>query len=206
MGVGAMTPDSTQTVASTGADESSLPTGEEEARPLLAGDSEAVADAALLAPDELVLDETIVINGIECRVARLKLREHLALGRILTHTAQYIDWAELVSRGEDMDTDMLFSLVISLATNIPEAENELVAFFRKVVYPVVPLSGDEFKVFFAYMDNPNMLEVVEIVRVIQNQERNNWKALGVAINTLIPLEMKKRVTTATKRSRAKDRS
>lgn len=158
-----------------------------------------IKELHVIAPDDVALeeDDVVLVNGIRCRISRLRFREHLALGRILTRTAQFIDWTAYDFSAENSDN--LISLVISLASNVPMAENELVGLFRKIVYPVENLSKEQLTVFYEYTNNPDLMEVIAVVRVVIKQETENWKSIAKNVETMLPLEMMKAARAAAKK-------
>jgi hypothetical protein len=161
--------------------------------PVVSTKEEEIRELHAIVPDELALDDddTVAINGVMCRVSRLRFREHLALGRIITRSAQFVDWGAFGFGGGEATSDSFISVLVSLASNVPMAENELIGLFRKIVFPVDEMDKDELNAFYLYTNNPDLLEVIEVARIVIKQEKDNWKSIVKTLETIVPLELAK---------------
>ena len=141
-----------------------------------------------IVPDEMVTDDRPVISGIRCRVARLKTREHLALGRILTRTAQFVDWNALSFRSEDpaRQSAEALSIMVTMLSHVPFAEDEVIKLFKAIVVPVESVSEDEFRIWFRAIDNPDVDELVQVVAIVLRQEKDNWAKIGRSLESVLP--------------------
>lgn len=139
------------------------------------------------APDENGTPKKLQLkSGIEFDVEPLKLRQFLALLRIMTRGAAGIyamgAGASLTSGnldGEAFARELLTMVVFA----IPEAEDETVEFAKSIVRPA-KLTGnktvdDELRqLLSAELDNPELEDLVSIIEVVVNREGNDLKALG----------------------------
>lgn len=124
--------------------------------------------------EDVILPETqeIEIKGIRAEVRRLKTREFLALMKVLLRGIG----GDLVTIFQETDEKKLQGkLVGALLVAIPEAEHEFMMFLQKVV---VAVDQKERKALMGHLDNPEIGEMLEIARVIIEQEVDDFARLG----------------------------
>lgn len=127
-------------------------------------------DLEAIVPEEM----TVVVNGIECRVKRLKTREFLALMRVLTAgLGPNISQVDLdFTDGETVARDLSALMMLAL----PGATEEFALFLGNVVEPVD--SGKNVQVFQYLNDNPDVDVLIDVFEAVATQERDDLAGLA----------------------------
>ena len=129
-----------------------------------------VEDLEVIVP----VEKSFVIDGVDCKVKRLKTREFLGLMRVLTAGLGgalgevRIDFTDADSVGRDLSA--LFVLAI------PNAVDEMVLFLTQVVVPTD--SGQAGRVRKYLDDNPDLDVLLDVFEVIAVQEKDDLSALA----------------------------
>lgn len=151
-------------------------------------------DKDVAATDEVVdiepidpVVESIVLNGIDCRVKRIKTRQFLALMRVFTlGLGPALGNIEIdFDDEENMAQDFASLLIVA----IPNAVPQFMAFISEVVEPVDEMKSRELREYV--MDNPEIEDLIEVVSVVARQEvgdiaslvkkvRSMWKVTAAA--------------------------
>jgi hypothetical protein len=167
-------------------------TAVEDSEPVEAVQEEAastpeVDEVKVIAPDDLVVDEELLLAGVPCYVGRLKTREHLAIGRILTRSAQFVDWSALnFSADEGQNQSEAIQVMVTMVSHIPFAEEDVIKLFKSITYPKVVLTKEEFAIWYRAMDNPEVDELVNVIGIVIRQERDNWARIGRSLEVVLP--------------------
>lgn len=126
-------------------------------------------DVEAIVPVEMRL----TVNGIECRVNRLKTREFLALMRVLTAgLGPGLGQVELdFSDGETVGRDLTALMLLA----IPNATAEFSVFLASIVSPV---DGGKAGEIAKYMhDNPELDVMIEVFEAMAIQEKDDLAGL-----------------------------
>lgn len=134
-------------------------------------------DLEAIAPDE----QEITVNGVRCRVKRLKLREMLALARIVSSGAgEGLARFNLdTSNPEQMQADMIGIVMYAL----PNAADETFVFLQQVVEPIPSGRQARNKVDQA-MENPDLDTAVDIINLLFTQEMDDLFELVGKVQSL----------------------
>jgi hypothetical protein len=134
--------------------------------------ADAVEDLDPIVPDEKIR----TVAGIPVRVKRVRAREVFALSRIVG--------AGLGSSAAKIDLDvedkkqMTAEIIGVLLFAIPEAVEETLDFFRKIVEPVKGDKVTERKLAGSF-DNPDFGELIDVLHVVLEQEVDTfWDIVG----------------------------
>lgn len=130
---------------------------------------EKIADVEAIVPDEI----RVTVDGVDCRVKRLKTREFLSLMRVLTAGlgpglgAVSIDFTDSESASRDLAALMLLA--------VPNALPEFTVFLAGVVEPV---DGEQAGKVARYLhDNPDLDVMLVVFEAIATQEKDDLSAL-----------------------------
>lgn len=131
-------------------------------------EAEKTADADVILPEPT----PIVVGDIKCEVRRLKTREFLALMKVLLRGVG----SGLIGVFQEEDEQVMMGrLTGAILVAIPEAEDEFIEFVKKIV---VAQDGRQQKKLSEYLDNPEIDEMMEIARVIIENEAQDFARLG----------------------------
>lgn len=131
---------------------------------------EQVADLEAILP----VEKEIVIDGIDCRVRRLKTREFLSLVNVLTSglgpalSEVKLDFSDGDTVAQDMSALMLLA--------VPNALDEFTMFLRVVVEAKDGRQAGRVATYL--MDNPDLDVLLEIFEVIAMQEKDDLAVLA----------------------------
>lgn len=128
------------------------------------------SDLETIMPDVAALK----IDGIECRVRRLKTREVLSFLAVLTRGVgpQLAEVQLDFSSPEAIATDVSALLLLA----VPNAPDEFAVFLRRVVEPV---NEDDASHVASYLiDNPEPGDVIDIIEAIATQEKDDLAVLA----------------------------
>lgn len=131
---------------------------------------EKPADLEAILPSEF----RVVIDGMPCKVRRLKTREFLALVQVLTSGLGpalgnvKLDFSDDEAIARDLSALMLLA--------IPNAVDEFVFFLTSVVEPVK--DSDRGKIATYLQDNPDIDVMLEIFEGIAVQEKDDLVVLA----------------------------
>lgn len=116
----------------------------------------------------------VTLNGIECRVKRLKTREFLALMRVLTNgLGPGLGQVDLdFTDGETVARDLSALMMIAL----PSAVEEFTLFLADVAVPVNPEKNAAVKKYLH--DNPEIDELIDVFEAVATQERDDLAGLA----------------------------
>jgi hypothetical protein len=131
-------------------------------------------------------------NGSQVRIKPLKLREFLAMLKIVTRGAAM---AMGSVRLDTNDEDFAQSLISLFLFAIPEAEDEAVDFIRLMVEPAGgPYAEGEREAaenkLFEDLDNPELEDIVTIVEGVIQREGKDLRALGKRLSTMLEVARK----------------
>lgn len=153
-------------------------------------------DIEAIVPDVM----TLTVDGVECKVNRLKTKEFLALMRVLTAgLGPGLSQVDLdFSDGETVARDM--SALMMLA--VPNATAEFAVFLASVVEPID--GGQKGHVGKYLHDNPDLDVMIDVFEAVAVQEKDDLAALAGKlqavwgrIGTLYAPKMKKQTATPT---------
>lgn len=142
--------------------------------------------------DAIVPDEApIVVNGIRCKVRRIKTLEFIALIRVLTAgLGSALGDVKLDFSSEETITQDLSALML-LA--IPNATEEFALLLRQMVEPID--EGDRAAVATYLLDNPDLDVLIDIFELIATQEKDDLSVLAgklqAAWSRVVPLYSRK---------------
>jgi hypothetical protein len=146
-------------------------------------------DVQRLLPDPSAPVE--LANGSKVRIKSLKLREFLAMLKIVTRGAAM---AMGSVRLDTNDEDFAQSLISLFLFAIPEAEEEAVDFIRLMVEPVGPFADGEREAaeakLFEDLDNPELEDIVTIVEGVIQREGKDLRALGKRLSAMLEVAKK----------------
>ena len=135
-------------------------------------------------------------SGFEIKIERLKMRQLMALLKILTRGAAEV-LSELSFSAETSQEDFTGSLMAATILAIPEAEDETVEFIQRMVVPAGIVSGGRLTKadiqrnveleaqLKAELDNPELTDLVTIVSEIITAEAPHIRALGNQLGVLL---------------------
>lgn len=140
----------------------------------------------------------VLVSGMEFDVQPLKLRQFLALLRIVTRGASgVLSMGGLSSQdGEDFVRQLLALVLFA----VPEAEEETVSFVQSMVKPA-NLTGDAIKDQTAInelaieLHNPELEDLVAIIEAIVNREADDLRALGNRLRSMFQVATKMGLTS-----------
>jgi len=123
---------------------------------------------------------TITVDGMNCRVKRLRMRELMKLVRVLTaglgEGLTRLDWS---STSDEEFGQQLFGMAL---VGIPEAEDEFVELVQALVEPADPRYSEQVH---EALDNPEAAVVVDAIGVVIEQERESFGLLLGKLRTLV---------------------
>ena len=132
-----------------------------------------------------------LINGSRVRIKPLRLREFLAMLKIVTRGAAMAMGSVRLDTNDD---DFAQSLISLFLFAIPEAEEEAVDFIRLMVEPVGPFADGEREAaenkLFEDLDNPELEDIVTIVEGVVQREGKDLRALGKRLGTMLEVAKK----------------
>lgn len=117
---------------------------------------------------------TVMVDGVECRVNRLKTREFLSLIRVLTAgLGPGLNEVELdFTDGETVARDLSALMILA----VPNATAEFTVFLTSVVEPV---DGSKQGQVGKYLyDNPDLDVMIDVFEAIAVQEKDDLAALA----------------------------
>jgi hypothetical protein len=125
-------------------------------------------DSEVILPDT----QSVTIQGIEAEVRRLRTREFLALMKVLLRGVG----GDLIDIfGEEDQEKLQGRLVGAMLVAIPNATNEFVMFLQAVV---VAKDQKQRKQLMDYLENPELSDLLDVARVIIEQEVDEFARLG----------------------------
>jgi hypothetical protein len=138
-------------------------------------------------------------SGLEIELEALKLRQFLAMIRILTRGAAGALASGALANSRDTDS-FIRELLSMLLFSIPEAEEETVDFLKSmVVVKREPIDSDE--VFeekktrlSEELDNPELEDTITICEAMLVKEGHDLRALGNRLATMMQVATKMGVT------------
>lgn len=140
-------------------------------------EDEVLPDLEIIVPVVGEMD----INGVRCRVNRLKTREFLALMRMMVRGAGPAMKPLLDSIEWDDQKQAVTDLLAVLMVVVPEAPEDFMAFLRSVVTPIVDdgkkVDKDTLLLWGTEMQNPELDTMLEIAKRIVTQEIDDLQAL-----------------------------
>ena len=116
----------------------------------------------------------VTVDGIPCRVRRLKTREFLALLRVLTAgLGPAIGQVNVdVTNGDTVGRDLSALMVLAL----PNAVDEFALFLTLIVAPKDTSRAGEVTAYLA--DNPELDVLLDVFETVAVQEQDDLAALG----------------------------
>lgn len=123
-------------------------------------------------------EQTVVLDGIECRVRHLKAREFFQLMGVVTSTLGP-EAGTLFSQMGDADKEEFSGHLLGVVVaTVPHAIDPLL---RVLANLVEPLDGELEHDVREYMKNPEVEDLFPIVdAVIENEKDNIWSLVGKA--------------------------
>lgn len=129
--------------------------------------------------------------GVEVKCSPVKMRQLLALGRVLTGSTRPLDIYNLLqpiaaapSKAEQEAA--LVAAVANLIVTIPHSENEFIHLVATLVDPVTSLTNEEQGELLEYLDNPEAEDVMEVIRQAYTNEAPRMIMLGKQLISLFP--------------------
>ena len=116
-------------------------------------------------------EQAVTVDGVPCRVSRLRMRELLKLVRVLTTGLGDAMSALDFNADKDAFAQQLMSAAI---VGIPHAEDEFVELVQAVVVPQDPRRADEVR---DALHNPDLDVVIDAVGVVIDQEADAFQSL-----------------------------
>ena len=116
---------------------------------------------------------TLTIDGVVCKVRRLRNREFFALLRVLTKALGPGVAAIFARPAEDIPEAIAGALGIA----IPEADEQWLIFCKQMVEPADQSEDAEKTVAMAWR-NPELETTFEFVTILMEQEADNFVKLG----------------------------
>ncbi len=129
-----------------------------------------------------------LLNGFKVTVNRLRLREFLALMKVVTRGASPL-MAQIQLNSTDDTAEFAKNFLSLLLFSIPEAEDEIVDFIRVVVTPEANDPSTLLDIE-ASLDNPDLEDVVAILERLVAQEADSVQSLGKRLSNLFNLAKK----------------
>lgn len=131
---------------------------------------EEQVDLEAIVPEEF----RITVNGIDCRVKRLKTKEFLSLMRVLTKGigAGLGDVSLDFTDGETVARDLSALMLLAL----PGATEEFTLFLSGIVEPVDPEKTIEVNRYL--YDNPEVEDLLNVFEAVATQERHDLAGLA----------------------------
>lgn len=130
-------------------------------------------------------------NGTKVRIRPLKLREFLAMLKIVTRGAAMAMGSVRLDTNDEEFAQSLISLFLFA---IPEAEDEAVDFIRLMVEPVGPFAEGERETaeqaLFEYLENPELEDLVTVVEGVVAREGKDLRSLGKRIGKMLEVARK----------------
>jgi hypothetical protein len=127
-----------------------------------------------------------LIDGFRVTVNRLRLREFLALMKVVTRGASPLMASiQLDSAADTSEFAKNFLGLLMFA--IPEAEDEIIDFVRMIVVPQAGSNPDTLLAIDAAMSNPDLEDVVIILEKLVEQEASSVQSLGKRLASLFNL-------------------
>jgi hypothetical protein len=132
-------------------------------------------------------------DGTKVRVHRLKTREFFGLLRILTNGgAPMLAQVDTSGMSEEQMVQLLLSLTLF---SLPNAQDEAIAFVQQMVElaeePANKQDGIAARArLVAYLDNPELDDLITIVEKVVEQEAEDVRALGKRLRSMWDLAQK----------------
>lgn len=135
-------------------------------------------------------------SGFEIQIERLKMRQLMALLKILTRGAAEV-LASLSFSAETSEEDFTGSLIAATILAIPEAEDETVEFIQRMVKPAGIREGGRLtkadiqknveleQQLREELDNPELTDLLTIVSEIITAEAPHIRSLGNQLGVLL---------------------
>lgn len=140
-------------------------------------------EAEIIAPEP---DGFITLTeGYKVVVNRLRLREFLALMKVVTRGASPIMASVSLEATAD-PAEFAKNFLGLLLFAIPEAEDEIIAFIRLIVTPQVETPESLLAVDIA-LDNPEIEDIIIILEQLVSQEATSVQSLGKRLGNLFNL-------------------
>lgn len=130
-----------------------------------------------------------LLDGFRVTVNRLRLREFLALMKVVTRGASPLMASIQLDSAEDTTTFAKNFLGL-LMFAIPEAEDEIIDFVRMIVVPQAGSNPDTLLAIDVAMANPDLEDVVIILEKLVEQEASSVQSLGKRLASLFSLARK----------------
>jgi hypothetical protein len=127
------------------------------------------------------------LNGTEFTVNPLRLRQFLALLRILTRSASsYLQAGGLNARDPE---EFARQLMMLLLLSFPESEEETIEFVKTIVSPVLttnPEIDDKIQTETdEYLNNPELEDIVLIFQALVEHEADDLRRLGNRLRSMM---------------------
>ena len=144
-------------------------------------------EAAIILPES---DGSVeLLDGFRVTVNRLKLREFLALMKVVTRGASPLMASIQLDSAADT-TEFAKNFLGLLLFAIPEAEDEIIDFIRLIVVPQAGNNPDTLLAIDVAMANPDLEDVVIILEKLVEQEATSVQSLGKRLVSLFSLARK----------------
>lgn len=129
--------------------------------------------------------------GVEVRIKPLRTRQLLRIGRVLTGSSRPVNVYQMVvpffEAGDDpaAQNAAAYSAFGALAVTIPHSEREFIELVNDIVDPADDLDNEQARLFFEYMDNPEMSDTIKVISQAVTNERHRAGDLGKMLLTLL---------------------
>jgi hypothetical protein len=129
--------------------------------------------------------------GVECAVKPVRLRELLAIGRVLTGETRtlnlYAVFAPIFEApNENASNAASIAAVTTLLTTIPHSEDEFVVLGARLVEIRSTVTTEEAQKFWTYMGNPEVEDTMTILLQMIANERDRGVDLVKALTSMFP--------------------
>lgn len=144
---------------------------------------------------EPVPTELKLKSGLEFELEALRLRQFLALLRILTRGAAGAMASGALSNSRDTNA-FIRELMSMLLFSIPEAEEETIDFIKSMTYAKrEPIDSDDAyeekkQLFSAELDNPDLLDTITIFQALLEREGDDLRGLGNRLRAMMQVATK----------------
>lgn len=124
-------------------------------------------DLETIAPEE----SEVVVDGVRCRVKRLRTREVLTIVRVLTRgIGPGVQDLDFTGPRDQVAQELAGALIVA----VPESPDEFLQFVSDVVEPI---DESNLKPFQEAIRNPELETLLEVAEAVAVQEADNLKSL-----------------------------
>lgn len=129
--------------------------------------------------------------GVECKVAIIRTRQLLQIGRVLTGHTRPINVIAMLEPLFSAQTNneqqaAFIAMIANLLITVPHSEQEFMVLVNTLTEPISRMDKDETSLFWNYMNNPEPLDAMKVMAQAFTNDRHRVVELGKALMQWIP--------------------